>query len=156
MNAEIDNIIISAIDLALRYKKITGKPLGITGEVAEFHAANLLDLTLASARTPGYDAIGPTPYYKKIQIKGRCLAAKPNASQRLGAIKMDYEWDTVVLVLMDDSFQVVEIWEATRTEISKALLAPGSKARNVRGTLSIRNFKQIGIKLWPEISEYPQ
>lgn len=149
MNTEIESIIISAIDLALRYKQLTYKPLGITGEVAEFHAAKILNLTLADARTPGYDAIGPAPDYRKIQIKGRCFSSKPGASQRLGSIKLDYEWDVVILVLMNESFQVIEIWEANRVEISKALLAPGSKARNVRGALSIRNFKQIGVKLWP-------
>lgn len=149
MNLEIENIITSAMDLALRYKRLTGKPLGITGEVAEFQAAKILGLTLAGARTPGYDAIGPEPQRRKIQIKGRCLSKIPKVGQRLGSIKLDHEWDSVLLVLMTESFHVTEIWEANRLEITAALLVPGSKARNQRGALSIRKFKQIGLKIWP-------
>lgn len=152
MNSEIEYIITSAVDLALRYKRLTGKPLGITGEVAEFQVAKILGLTLAGARTPGYDAVGPEPHLRKIQIKGRCLSDLPKRGQRLGSIKLDYEWDSVLLVLMSESFQVTEIWEANRVEITAALLAPGSKARNERGALSIRKFKQIGIQVWPHIT----
>ena len=53
---EIEKILTEAKRLSRRYKEITGKPLGITGEVAEFEAARHLGLQLAEARSPGYDA----------------------------------------------------------------------------------------------------
>lgn len=145
---EIEEILISAIDLASRYKKLTGKPLGITGEVAEFSAAKLLGLELAEARKAGYDAIGPDK--RKIQIKGRCLSNNPKPGQRLGSIRLDHEWDTVLLVLLNETFIVTEMWEAYRPEVETALLAPGSKSRNERGALSVNKFKQIGRQVWPE------
>ncbi len=40
------------------------------------------------------------------------------------------------------------MWQAERPDIETALLAPGSKARNERGALSISKFKQIGVKVW--------
>ena len=43
--------------LAAEYYRLTGKPLGVTGEVAEYVAAELLGLELAPPRTAGYDAI---------------------------------------------------------------------------------------------------
>lgn len=43
--------------LAQEYYLITGKPLGITGEVAEYEAARLLGLELSAARQSGYDAL---------------------------------------------------------------------------------------------------
>lgn len=42
--------------LAQRYRAKTGKPLGITGEVAEYEAARLLGVELTPARHAGYDA----------------------------------------------------------------------------------------------------
>ena len=42
--------------LAQRYYKLTGKPLGITGEVAEYEAGRLLGVSLTPARQAGYDA----------------------------------------------------------------------------------------------------
>ena len=147
MNKEIEEILTAAKDLAARYKKLTGKPLGITGEIAEFNAANLLGLELAEARQAGYDAIGNDQ--RKIQIKGRCLSPSPKPGQRLGSIRLDHEWDTVLLVLMNEQFEVTEMWESNRPEIEEALLAPGSKARNERGALSLNKFKQIGKQVWP-------
>lgn len=143
---EINDILEQAKQLAARYKKLTGKPLGITGEIAEFNAASLLNLELAEARTAGYDAIGSDD--RKIQIKGRCLPENAKPGQRVGSIRLDHEWDTVLLVLMDESFNVQEMWEAQRPAIEEALLAPGSKARNERGALAVSKFKQIGRKVW--------
>ena len=147
MNNEIEEILVAAIDLASRYKKLTGKPLGITGEVAEVSAAKILGLELAEARKAGYDAIGLDK--RKIQIKGRCLPNKPKPGQKIGSIRLDHEWDSVLLVLLNESFSVTEMWEAYRPEVEAALLAPGSKARNERGALTVNKFKQIGRRVWP-------
>ncbi|GKW36712.1 hypothetical protein KP17_19195 [Pectobacterium parvum] len=149
VNDEVEDLLVAAIDLAAKYKKLTGKPLGITGEVAEFYAAKLLGLKLMEARSAGYDAIGSDA--RKIQIKGRSLADSSKPGQRVGAIRLEHEWDSVILVLMDDVFTVKEMWEAYRPEVTYALLAPGSKSRNERGSLSISKFKQIGRKVWPVV-----
>ncbi|EOK5766241.1 hypothetical protein ACM6VD_004088 [Vibrio vulnificus] len=146
MNKEIEELLNSAIELAVRYKKLTDKPLGITGEIAEFQAAKLLNLTLAEARQAGYDALDHNAL--KYQIKGRALPHDAKPGQRVGAIKLDHEWDVVVLVLMDDLYNVNEIWQAQRDAITHALLKPGSKARNERGSLAVSKFKQIGERVW--------
>ncbi|MGM0914504.1 MAG: DUF6998 domain-containing protein [Pseudomonadota bacterium] len=147
MNKELQEVLSAAKDAAVRFKKLTGKPLGITGEIAEFSAAKLLDLELAEARQAGYDATDSSG--RKIQIKGRCLRDEPDPGQRLGSIRLDHEWDSVLLVLLDQSFEVIEMWEAHRPEVQEAILAPGSKARNERGALAVGKFKQIGTKVWP-------
>ena len=147
---KIKNILEDAKDVAKRYKSLTGKPLGITGEVAEFTAASLLGLELAEARQSGYDAIqNKNGKIIKVQIKGRCLPENHNPGQRVGSIKLDKEWDTVVLVLLDNEFEPYEIYEAERGAVTKALSAPGSKARNERGALGVAKFKSIGKKVWP-------
>lgn len=149
---DLDSVLKDAKKVAKRYKELTGRPLGITGEMAEFTAVKLLKLDMAEVRQSGYDA---TRFHKgkkiKIQIKGRCLPKKPNPGARIGSIKLDKEkeWDIVVLVLLDEDLEPTEIYEADRTSITKALLAPGSKARNERGALGISKFKSIGKKVWP-------
>ena len=68
-------------DLAIKYHEVTGKPLGITGEVAEYEAARLLGLHLCEARQSGYDALmvrGTATI--RVQIKGRRIVdCKPSA-----------------------------------------------------------------------------
>ncbi|GKV89361.1 hypothetical protein PEC301619_13430 [Pectobacterium carotovorum subsp. carotovorum] len=70
------------------------------------------------ARSAGYDAIGSDG--RKIQIKGRSLADSSKPGQRVGAIRLEHEWDAVILVLMDDVFTVKEMWEAYRPEVTSA------------------------------------
>ena len=147
----IAEILADAKSLAKKYRKLTGKPLGITGEVAEFSAAQILGLELAEARQSGYDAIrNENGKVTKIQIKGRCIPSNAKPGQRLGSIQLDKEWDTVLLVLMDEDLEVVSMFEAARPDIERALLAPGSKARNERGALAVSKFKAIGHEVWKQ------
>jgi hypothetical protein len=121
----------------------------MTGEVAEFSAVQILGLELAEARQSGYDSIRrENGKETKIQIKGRCIPADAKPGQRLGRIQLDKEWDTVLLALMDEDLEVLSMYEAARPEIKRALLAPGSKARNERGALSVSKFKAIGHEVW--------
>ena len=112
-------------------------------------AAQILGLELADARQSGYDTIRKeNGKVIKIQIKGRCIPANAKPGQRLGSIQLDKEWDTVLLVLMDEDLEVQSMYEAARPEIEKALLAPGSKVRNERGALAVSKFKAIGHEIW--------
>jgi hypothetical protein len=129
--------------LAREYHELTDKPLGVTAEIAEYEAARHLDLELAPARQPGYDAIRKTAQGDQhLQIKSRCLAPHSKPGQRLGAIDLDKPWDAVLLVLLDERYNLIEVHEADRSAVSEALTAPGSKARNERGQLAVGNSKQ--------------
>ena len=56
----------------------------------------------------------------------------------------------MVMGLLDATFSAIEIWEADRAAILAALEAPGSKARNERGSLPVSKFKSIGRLRWPQ------
>jgi len=136
--------------LAAEYYRLTGKPLGVTGEVAESIAADLLNLELVPPRTEGYDAIRRTENgIQHIQIKGRAYGDNATPSQRMGTIKKGAACDSVVLVLMDNkTLDPREIWEAPMTAVDQRLLIPGSRARD-RGALGVREFKKMAKKVWP-------
>jgi hypothetical protein len=112
-------ILREAKKLAQRYRALTGKPLGITGEVAEYEAARVLGIELTPARQAGYDAIENG---RRLQIKGR---GPGRPGRPVGSINR-MEWDAVLLVLLDECFDVVEIHEAQRAAVLAALDAPGS------------------------------
>jgi hypothetical protein len=145
---KIGDILARAKVIAIEYYKETGKPLGITGEIGEYEVSRLLGLTLAGARSAGFDAQDDRGI--RYQIKARSITAeKSRKSQQVGAIKLEHEWDVVLLVLMDELFQTEEIWQAERQIISDTLRKPGSRARNERGAMAVSKFKQIGMKVWP-------
>ncbi len=97
---EIGSIVRAVKRLGMRYRDLTGRPLGITGEVAEYEAVRLLRLQVAPVRQTGYDAIRKKgAKIERLQIKGRCvLSMKPG--QRIGRIDPKKEWDGVILVLI--------------------------------------------------------
>ncbi|RIJ86649.1 hypothetical protein RSP822_09160 [Ralstonia solanacearum] len=147
---EMATLIESAKQIAKRYRVLTGRPLGITGEVAEYEAARILGLELAPVRQAGFDAIRRVgDRVDRLQIKGRCILSK-KPGQRVGRIDLTKEWDGVLLVQLNSEFEPVAIHEARRAEIEKVLAAPGSRARNERGALSISRFRTVGHKIWPE------
>lgn len=147
---DVERLLKQAKNLAKRYRTLTGKPLGITGEVAEFYAAKYLGLRLVSAREPGHDAtVKEGKKTVRVQIKGRCLAKHRSPGQRLGRIKLEQNWDRVILVLMDEYFEVTKIFQAERRAVIRALQTPGSKARNERGALGVNKFKAVGKLVWP-------
>jgi hypothetical protein len=83
-----------------------------------------------------------------VQIKSRCIPPDAKPGQRIGQIRFDHDWDTVALILMNEDFEPLEIWEAKRERVRRELERPGSKARNQRGALSVRKFKQIAELRW--------
>jgi hypothetical protein len=142
-------VLAEAKRLAREYYVLTNKPLGVTGEVAEYEAARLLGVKLTPARQAGYDAIeSRAGRSKRLQIKGRCLQDDCKPGQRLGQIRRGKDWDAVLMVLLDKNFNATEIYEAPRAAVERELDRPGSKARNLRGAMAVSKFRKIGTLRW--------
>ncbi|MDH5546015.1 MAG: hypothetical protein OEZ43_10505 [Gammaproteobacteria bacterium] len=144
-----DKLITEARRLAAEYRRATGKPLGISSEIAEFDAAKLLDLEICDQKTGGYDAIGRGKRQgKKVQIKGRAVFDEKKSGQRVGQLKLDQDWDSIVLVIMDEEYEPVEIFECARSVVEKSLDESKSSKRNKRGAMSLAKFKIVSDLVW--------
>ncbi len=145
----VDKLITQARKLGAEYKKSTGKVLpGLSNEIAEYDASRLLDLELCEDKIEGYDAVGRGKRKgKRIQIKGRTIFDGQKSGQRIGQIKVDKEWDAIVLILLDSEYQPFEIFEVERDKILDVLGKPSS-SRNNRGALSVARFRKIGQLVW--------
>ena len=146
----VREILAAVKPLAAEYYQLTGKPLGVTGEIAEFVAAEILGLELAPPRTHGYDAIRKMPRRRqRIQIKGRAYGEDAKPGQRLGTIKRGAPCDAVLLVILDNrTLEPREMWEAPIAAVEKRLTLPG-KARE-RGALGVSEFKRLARRVWPQ------
>lgn len=145
---EIGRVLRRARKAAVDYYKLTGKPLGITGEIGEYEAARCLGLTLAEARTAGYDATDRKG--RRIQIKTRSIPGdRKLTGQRMGSIRLAHEWDVVILVLMDEFLEPTAMYESNRAKVKAALRKTKSKAR-ARGALAITEFIRFGKRVWHE------
>ena len=144
----VKEILAAVKPLAVEFYRLTKKPLGVTGEIAEYIAAEMLGLKLVEARTQGYDALRGD---ERIQIKGRAFSKTASKSQRISRIKLDAPCDTVLLVLLDnETLDPTEMWEAPYKDVCECLSRPGSKSR-ARGALGVPAFKALdnARRVWP-------
>lgn len=104
---EVDTLIEQTRMLAAEYRRTTGKPLPVTTEIANHDAARLLDLEIINPPPGGYDAVGKTGEREGIryQIKGRAIFDEKKGGQRLGQLKVDKEWDAILLVLLNENYE---------------------------------------------------
>lgn len=145
----VDKLIAQARTLAADYRKTTGKTLpGVSNEIAEHDAVRLLDLELCQDRSKGFDAIGNgSRKGKKIQIKARTIFDESKTGQRIGQIRIDKDWDSIVLVLLDREYLPFEIYEAQREDIVE-YVDESSATQRKRGALSVARFRIIGKLVW--------
>ena len=146
----VDKLISEARRLAAEFRRTTGKPLpGVSGEIAEHDAARLLNLKICDDRSRGYDALGAgNRDGKRIQIKARVIFDEEKSGQRVGQLRLDQDWDSVLLVIMDESYEPFEIYEAERDEIVDAMDEAGNSNRKKRGAMSVARFKIIARLVW--------
>jgi hypothetical protein len=102
---------------------------------------------LAEGLEGGFDAIDPGRGNKRIQIKSRTLFDESKSGQRIGQMKLEKEWDSVVLVLMDEDYEPYEMYEAEREDILDSV-GKSSSSRARRGAMSVARFKIIGRRVW--------
>jgi hypothetical protein len=151
-NEKIKQILADVRRLAVEYYQLTKKPLGCTGEIAEYIAAEKLGLKLVAARAAGYDAIRETSEREeKIQIKGRAHDRRRKPGQRISRIRIDSECDKVLLVLLhNDDMQPYEIWEADFEDVKKHLQREPISKSHARGALGLAEFTRLptACKVW--------
>jgi hypothetical protein len=145
---DVDKLMLEARKLAADYRRATGKTLGISNEIAVHDVIRLMKLVPAEPGAGGYDAIGTgSREGKYIQIKGRTLFSDKKGGQRIGQVKPEQEWDSVMLILMDEDYAPQAIYEAERDDILQAT-AETSEKRAKRGAMSVAKFKAIGQLVW--------
>lgn len=147
---DLEKLIAETRRLAADYRRATGKSLAVSSEIAKHDACVHLRLEpVDEDETGGYDAIGREAPWKdlRIQVKGRAIFDEAKSGQRIGQLKLDKQWDAVVLVLMDDEFRASEMYLATRDAVLDALTDDTSKRRN-RGAMSVAKFKHIAHCVW--------
>jgi hypothetical protein len=145
----LDKLISETRRLAAEYKRSTGQTLPVSGEIARHDAARILDLTLCEPRTGGVDALGKGERAgKRIQIKSRIQTENPKSGARLGQLNTQGDWNTLLLVIMDEEYEPCEIYEAAREDIIDEVDEAAGTKRAKRGALSVAKFKNISWLVW--------
>ena len=136
INDEILKTIYRAIKTAVAYEKLTGRKLGITGEVGEVLVCRRLGLKLAAdplfAGCDATDDMG-----KCYQIKTRRV---DHARGRTG-IFSKHLFDQAILAILDTGYKIAELYSADFDKINPFIdQAP-------RRNPSLRQFKAVADKI---------
>ena len=143
----VDKLITETRRIAREYRLATGKVLPVTPEIAINDAISILEMLPNSDNSPGYDAIyNYADEQLKVQIKGRAVFNEKRQGHRIGQLKLDQEWDAIVLVMMNADFMPEEIYMAKRDEILSEL--EEKQLNNKKGPMTIAKFKLISELLW--------
>jgi len=147
----VDVLMQQARQLAANYRRTTGKTLsGVSGELSVYDAIRLLHLAAVPEQI-GYEAIGTEKsgdlQGDKIQIKGRTIFSDAKNAQRIGQLKMEQNWDSVVLVLLDDDYEPFELYEIDRATLTDNVVDKESKKAK-KGAMTIARFKKIATLAW--------
>lgn len=149
----VDKLMAEARRLAAEYRRVTGKTLPLSGEIAISDAVRLLGLEAASAPDAGFDAVrGVGEQLERYLIKARVVFDEQKGAHRLGELKLDKPWETLLLVLMNANYETVEIFAVPRDKVAVAL-ADGNPHR--KGSLSVPRIKIIGRRVWPREAVTP-
>ena len=144
----VEKLMAETRRLAAEYRRMTGKTLAVSGEIAISDAIRLLDLK--PAPDDECDAIQQSAdATERLQIKGRVVFDESKGGHRLGQLRLDRDWDKTLLVLMDENYEPYEIYEALRDDLEQAL---SGKSVNKRGAMSVAQFKILSELLW--VREY--
>ena len=110
----------------------------------------MTEAEFCAAVTAGWDAVDPESGYR-IQIKSRTIFDESKSGQRIGHLKMNQDWEAVVLVLMDENYEPYEIYRAMREDLAEFVDA-SSSGRSKRGAMSVARFKIIGQLVWDGVN----
>ncbi|MCZ6804157.1 MAG: hypothetical protein O7D86_09555 [Proteobacteria bacterium] len=83
-----------------------------------------------------------------MQIKGRAIFNEKRQGHRIGQLKLEQEWDAIILVIMNADFMSVEIYMAKRDIILTEL--EEKQKNNKKGAMTVAKFKLIAELLWTE------
>lgn len=149
----VDVLMQQARQLAANYRRATGKTLsGVSGELSVYDAIRLLHLAPAPDQI-GYEAVGTEQsgdlHHDKIQIKGRTVFSDSKNVLRIGQLKMEQNWDSVVLVLLNDNYDPFEIYEIDRATLTDNVLDKQSKKAR-KGAMTVARFKKIATLAWSQ------
>ncbi len=137
INGKIIEKVAQATKVAVEYEKLTGRKLGITGEVGEVLVCKKLGLQLmADPLSAGYDAVKAG---KKYQIKTRRVDHRRGKIGRFSK----HNFDFAILAILDKNYKIKELYQASYKKLKPLIdQAP-------RGALSFNQFVRVAKKIFP-------
>lgn len=145
----LDRLLAETRRLAADYRAATGKVLPVSAEIAVHDAIRLLALEPAPPGSAHDAERTRDGVRERVLVKGRVVFDPARGGQRLGQLRLDREWEVLVVVLLDGRYEPTELIEVPRPAVEEVLGADAPSAgRARRGALSVARARIIGERVW--------
>ena len=143
---QVEKLMEETRRVAAEFRKATGQTLPVGPELARFDAIRLLKLDSPPEELSGVDAISNDN--QRYQIKNRVVFDDSKSGHRIGQLNFDGDWNTLLLVLLDEDYNTTEIYQMDRETAVSAVDELNNDTRKKRGPMSVAKFKAIGTLAW--------
>ena len=134
---EIYKTILKAIESAIKYENLTGRKLGITGEIGEILVCHKLGLKLLqNPISAGYDAID---IKGKEEVRYQIKSRKVN-NRSLGGVTGSFSnhgFDFAVLVILDEDYKILKIYQADYKGLNPILERRGRRNPTIKQFIAV-------------------
>ncbi|OGM99669.1 MAG: hypothetical protein A2817_03815 [Candidatus Yanofskybacteria bacterium RIFCSPHIGHO2_01_FULL_39_8b] len=135
---EIKKMVNKIIKIALEYETLTGRKLGITGEIAEIIVCHKLGLKLlANSLSPGHDAVDERG--NKFQIKSKRIIKNKGRIGRFSMHKFDY----LITILFDKNYKIIGIYKTNYKKIMPIINKHKRRNPSVREIVKVSKVIQF-------------
>jgi hypothetical protein len=141
----IMDAVANVIEAELVYQRVTncGRKFGITGEVGEILVCRALDLKMVKdPRSQGFDAMDAAGCFVQIKTRRGESGDLPKDTGRLSRFSA-HDCNYVLLGILSREYKLVEVWKAEFAHLKPII------GKHKRANPTIRQFKSIGVKVYP-------
>jgi hypothetical protein len=143
---QVEKLMEETRRVAAEFRKATGQTLPVGPELARYDASRLLNLESAPDGLSGVDAVSGDDL--RYQIKNRVVFDDSKGGHRIGQLNFDGDWNVLLLVLLDEEYSTVEIYQMDRDTAVDAVDELNNDTRKKRGPMSVAKFKALGSLVW--------
>jgi hypothetical protein len=119
-------------------------------DISEYYAIKLLKLVITRLEYSGTDVIRKTKQGdQKLLIKGTVIGNIAG----LGSFQINKGWHSIILVMFDEEFNPIKIFEAEKSSVRKLLKEFPPKWKFDRVKIPLDNFISISKLIWEKKSK---
>lgn len=146
----IDKLMEETRKIANAYYQNTGKILPISNELGRFDAQKILELQSLTHPEVGVDFLGTGRFAaQKFVVKSRVIFKPQKSGHRMGALALEGNWDSAILMLYNADYEPDEIYITKKSDIIQAV---ANFSINQRNGFSIAKFKALGTLVWDAVN----
>ncbi|MDF1644748.1 MAG: hypothetical protein P1U80_11255 [Pseudomonadales bacterium] len=143
---QVEKLMEETRRVAAEFRKATGQTLPVGPELARYDANRLLNLESPPDGLSGVDAVSGDDL--RYQIKNRVVFDDSKGGHRIGQLNFHGDWNVLLLVLLDEQYNTVEIYQMDRETAVEAVDELNNDTRKKRGPMSVAKFKALGSLVW--------